>query len=384
MKKLLKIFFVVGFQLCCLKSFSQQSESPLPAMSSFKVSSYFLIHGGYSLSGSFAYWKTFKYVQPAANVSVNLLIGRNHLGNRDRYKSNWQINTVISPILTFKMPSYAANRRGIYEEINPFYLGNSSSIYNNYHSSFSLGTSFVTMPKGKGKNIGTSRNRSQQLIFVNLRIGAKKDSIRNFSLNLYEDFLGTDNFFGQAFADNWDRYYTGGGNLQYRINSFYKVKVFSEIYTGTATRDQFDNPDIVSYKDKEGKDATFGNNRGFVKFFWGPVRDARYAAQESGQKMLNSGRFLAALEYTPNALNNAFPKIKYDFYAGTQGGNLGMWIQNMIHSAVKIDKVLDKSKSADELHFKKRELDRYHRFMPNMKVVRPVFGAGMNYATINP
>lgn len=396
MKSKIYCFALIGLLLWHFESFSQQSENPKPAYSSFKISSYFLINGGCSLSGSFGYWKTFKYAQPAINVSVNLLYGRNHLGNRDRYKSNWQLNTVISPILTFKMPPYATDKHGIYEEINPFYLGNSSSIYCNYRSSFTLGTSFVTMPKGKGKNIATSRNRSQQLVFINLRIGAKKqaDSVRNFSFNLYEDFLGTDNAVGQAFADNWDRYYTGGGNLQYRFNNNYKFKVFSEIYTGTATRDGFDNPDIVFYqteedkKKKNNRENEFGNNNKFVKFFWGPVRDARYAAQESGQKKLNSGRFLAALEYTPTANSNYqhdfFLRKRYDFYAGTQGGNLGMWVQNMIHSSVKIDKVLASDPAPEELHRKKTQLDRYHRFMPNMRIIRPVFGVGMNYANLNP
>ncbi|GAB3642947.1 hypothetical protein [Spirosoma arcticum] len=332
---------------------------------SLKVSGYILLRGGCTFSAGYGFWKRIGWFQPGMNVSVNWLVGRRHLGNRNRFRSKSQVNTIFSPLMTFQLPPY--NRgNGLYEEINPFYLGNSGAVYSNYKSSLTVGTSFVAMPKGISQNIATSRNRSQQLIFAELRIGI--DSVRNVTINLYEDFLFTDSGVGQALADNWDRYYTGGSSLQIRFSPFMRAKLFAETYTGTTYRDRFDNPNMVEFAGKGAGDTTnlYPSKDARLR------RNKRYATQEPGQKVLNVGRIIGCVEFANNSLT-------HQVYAGLQGGSLPMFFQDVIHSTITIDKAIygyptDTLIVADNRG--KKHLDRYHRFKPNYYKSWLIIGLG--------
>jgi hypothetical protein len=385
------IFCVLIMALQTTLSFAQLSSDRFVASApregfAVRVSGYILFNGGAAISIGCGFWRKFEYVQPSFNTSFNVLLNRHHIGNRDRIKTNWQINTIFSPMLTI------GTGRGFYEEINPFYMSSAGAVYNNYRYSMTLGTSFVTMPKGKGVNISTSRNRGQQLLYVQLRIGGKdtlkENALNSFVFNIYEDYFAvTDNSIGQIFVDNFDRFYTGGANIQFRFCQFYKIKVYSEIYTGTSQIDRFDYPDLVQLATK--KDTTMiyediGKESGW-RFFAGPKRKKRWVSQEAGQKMLNNGQTLLTFE---------FPLSKYpshlwnhptgEVYFGTQGGNFNMWSQNMIHNAIKIKKVAMDSAPTNynpegTLIHENRYKDRFHRFKPNMDHCPLVLGFGTHY-----
>lgn len=379
-RTLLTIFLLTFF----LNSYSQKTfdnQRTYNSFFNFKISAYVLYNGGGGISASFGSWKeiymitkSFR-VQPSFNLSVNAVFNHHNLGNRNRYLTNWQINTVLSPIFVFNLSNYKYT--GIYEELNPFYFGNSSSVYCNYRNYFALGTNFVVMPRGIGRNITTFRNRTQQLIYVGIKTSlSKKDSIRgentpNIQLNLYEDFFGTDNGIGQALADNFDRFYTGGGNLQIRLNQKYKFKYYNEIYTGNFSRDLFDTPDIYTSKPNDSKKL-------------------RYVSQEPGQKLFNLGRWISGLEYClPNTNFNSTA----EFYFGRQGGHKNMGVQNLIHSWMKIDKLNQEIVKKDTnflytsckqnkelsklLNIRKKDIvERLHYFYPSTEKARNIIGVG--------
>ncbi|MEZ4904074.1 MAG: hypothetical protein R2822_21165 [Spirosomataceae bacterium] len=314
-----------------------------------KFSGYFLIEGGITLSAGIGYWKRFSWCQPGTNLSFNYVFGKKNLGNREQKGTKWQLNTVVSPMLTFNL---SGNRMAVYEEINPFYLGNSGAVYANYRSSATIGSSFVVTPKGLGKNIGTARNRSQQLVFVQIRAGWNQ--INSATLSLYEDFLFTDNGAFQGWADNWDRFYTGGGNLQVRVSEQVKLKLYSEIYTGFAYRDVFDYPDLIEYSDDD------------------TTKRYRYAYQDPGQQKYNVGRTLFAIDYTPSqpffggieTPNDIFHRLNtYQLYIGRQGGD-DMWSQNAIHSLSKIN-VIREDRNPKGFHVGCKDCEHLHFFKPD-------------------
>lgn len=355
-----------------------------------RASGYVLLNGGVAFSLGCGFWHRFEYVQPSLNTSINILLNRHHLGNRDRIKTNWQINTILSPMLTIGLGA----KRGFYEEINPFYMSNSGAVYNDYCRSITLGTSFVTMPKGKGVNISTSRNRGQQLLYVQLRLGGdtlNSKGFNSFIFNIYEDYFAiTDNSIGQLFVDNYDRFYTGGANVQVRCHQFYKFKLYSEIYTGTSEIDRFDYPDLVQLTaKKEGKVVPVdrGKEQG-LRFFTGPKRKVRWASQEAGQKMLNVGQTLLSFEFPlQHQPNHLWTAPRGEIYIGAQGGKPNMWSQNMIHNAIKIKKVaVDSGPSNynpdDTLIHENKYKDRYHYFKPNRDYTRFVIGGGTHYRPI--
>jgi len=330
-----------------------------------KFSGYFLLRGGTTFSASIGYWKRFSWCQPGTNLSFNYVLGERNLGNRGQRGTKWQLNTVVSPMITFNS---AQARQAMYEEINPFYLGNTGAVYTNYRSSVTLGSSFVVTPKGLGKNIGTSRNRSQQLIFVQVRAGWNK--VNSITLNVYEDFLFTDNSLLQGWADNWDRFYTGGGNLQVRVSEQVKLKLYSEIYTGFAYRDMFDYPDLVEYDDADSTDYQ------------------RFAYQDPGQQKYNVGRTLLAVEYTPtqpffggiNSPNDVTHRLNtYQFYYGSQGRN-DMWSQNKIHSLSKIE-IIRKDRNPKAFHIGCKDCEHLHFFKPDesRKGKQTLIGIGTEY-----
>lgn len=315
-------------------------------------------YGGTVVSASVGFWKRWNAVQFSSNLSINAISGRNHLGNRNRQNSRLQVTTVFTPLFTFNL---AGANKGIYEELPTVYMGYGSSIFANYRSSLTIGSSFITMPRGKGINIGTARNRSQQLIILQARIGGK-DSIRNFSIHLAEDLFAFTEGLLQPFADNWDRYYTGGAHIAYRFNQQYKLRFYSEVYTGTVSKDMIDNPDIII------DDKMIGGS-----FFGGPKRKLRLAAQEAGQKMFNNNRNFFQLQFT-----NPFTHFDYSAYLGVQGNTCGAWQQQLIHNAFKLNIVLKEGRPQEELNYRKHR-DRLHRFEPYTKFTSLLIGAGSNF-----
>ena len=394
MKKI-KIYVIIPFLLQVKWIVAQSVPNPFVASKprdgfAVRVSGYVLFNGGAAISLGCGFWQRFDYVQPSLNTSINLLLNKRHLGNRDRIKTNWQINTILSPMLTIGL----GTKRGFYEEINPFYMSNSGAVYNDYCRSITLGTSFVTMPKGKGVNISTSRNRGQQLLYVQLRLGGdtlSKKGFNSFIFNIYEDYFGiTDNSIGQLFVDNYDRFYTGGANVQVRFNEFYKIKFYSEIYTGDSEIDRFDYPDITQLTTKkQGKMVSM--NRGkdqWLQFFTGPKRKLRWASQEAGQKMLNVGQTLFSFEFPLQHFpNHLWTGAKGEVYMGLQGGYCNMWTQNAIHNAIKIKKVTVDAAPInyapdDTLIHENKYKDRYHYFKPNLDDSRLIIGVGTHYRPI--
>jgi hypothetical protein len=259
---------------------------------------------------------------------------------------------ISSFFLTYALSnSHSAN----YDEINPFYFGNSSGAYQNYKHSITLGSSFVALPKGIGRNVMTPRNRSQQLVYLQVKTG-------DFQINVYEDFLVfTDNKLFGMLADNRDRFYTGGGNVQVRINKDFIAKYYTEIYTGNSYPDQDDFPDFVDVSDTT-KANFFGHMYGTV----GPRRPMKYAYQDPGQEMFNRGRNFFALQVNSRALysekgsllNPQFTNDNLQVMFALHRGVAEMWQQNLIHSLNKVDKDLPADKNGKVMS------DRLHLFKP--------------------
>ncbi|MCX6352758.1 MAG: hypothetical protein NTX03_13010, partial [Bacteroidetes bacterium] len=257
-------------------------------------------------------------------------------------------NCFINPMISF----YMYNVKYRYEEIDPFYFGYSSAVYNNYKSAITLGTAFVTRPRGKGNNIMTARNRSQQLTTIQIKAGVNDKTKSCIILNAYEDYLVfTETELGQIFADNRDRYYTGGGSLQFRYNQFVKFKFFSDVYTGNSYKDQFNRPDLIT-------EDSFGNHGGIRRFFSGVRRASRYSYQDDGQPNYNRGRSMLEIDYTPAYDPRlVLPRVDLSsttisLLVGVSGGAGNMWLQNAVHNSLSINK---KVNGADKP-------DRFHRF----------------------
>lgn len=377
MKKRTLIFCLLAMALV-LRSKGQNSElvsSRYQLYNSFKVSGSFFIHGGGFLGIAYGFAARGNFVQPALNVSVSARFGASNLGNRSRYKTDWQLNTIISPLVTIG----SKRRTGYFEEINPAYFGNVSSVYSNYMNTVTLGSSFVVMPKGLGLNIETSRNRSQQLVYVQLKAGwayNKNDSLRrdygSFQFNMYEDFLFTDRPALQAFADNFDRFFTGGGNVQLRLNRHWQIRLYNEVYTGNNYRDDFDYPDWVDSSNVSLNDNKWGNR--YKK------RQARYAYQDAGQQQFNKGRSFFVVEYSPH--QEFRQRYNYHAYFGWQKA-ASMRSQNFIHSHInRIDKALPGSYGDKKLITKCREMDQLHFFYPsNKEDARFIYGLGAQFQT---
>lgn len=334
-----------------------------------KVSGYLLFNGGGGISAAIGSWIAFKHLQPSFNMSFNMVFNRYNLGNRNRYLTRWQMNTVLSPMITVGTKS-----RAITQEISPFYFGNLGAVYSDYQHSFTLGSDFVVMPRGIRKNLSTFRNRTQQLIYIGIRSGGKEWDI---NLNVYEDYLlFTDTAFFQGLADNFDRFYTGGGNLQLRYQNF-KAKLYSEIYTGNFQRDLFDHPDLyhpyLSDTAQVPKHLIGGKNN---------KRHPRYVAQEPGQKLFNKGRTFIAFEFNPLSSPNP-TNMTLQAYIGFQGGEYNMKIQDWIHGLDKLKKVNTHfSSTPDSLGNPKRIQERLHRFYPANKEANMIWGAGLFLNTI--
>lgn len=341
-----------------------------------KVSFYALLGGGVALGVSVGTWKGFKtrkdveVVQTALNVSNLLAFGKNHLGNNGRKGTRFQWNLILSPMVTTSF-HWKTAKNGIYEELNPLYLNNPSSIYSNYRSSLTVGTSFVTIPKGFGRNYITSRNRSQQLAFFQLKAGIGSKFSTQF--NLIED-VGP-----QFLADKWDRFFTGGGSVQIRYN-YLKAKAFSEVYTGTTQRDMVDFPDLAIPIDSAERAGKTGRKK------W--LQEHIYALQEASQKTYNNARTVYALEvddlFFRHSSSPFINRFSHNFYYYTQGGP-DMWSQNMIHSLSNgdVQKVVPKTINDGKIPFKVNKDGNYlmpkHFFEPFYTNRTRGFGYGANY-----
>lgn len=329
-----------------------------------QFTAYALLHGGYgfSIAPGFAYktnWWQFSF-----NSSFNLSLGTNNIGNSGPspksalvHKKNYALFTVIySPIITAKFKS--SKNYSIYEEINPMYFGNASAISNNFYNAFSLGTNFVTMPKGKKSNIMTPRNRSQQLLYFQIKSGS-------VLINVIEDFLLlTDCFPLQSLADNRDRYYTGAGNLQVRFHNYYKINYYTETYTGTSYPDYQDYPDIGS-----------PNWRPYLRRKKRTYWKEKFAYQDPGQKEFNNSRNLFVLDI-PILVNSSNSPLnglsKLQVYYGWAGGFVNGFQQHFIHNVCKIDRnttLINSNGRKDQLH-------HFDYKIPPHDTGRNIFGIG--------
>jgi hypothetical protein len=340
------------------------------AQLNLRFGAYALLRGGYGLSTSIGFWSKYTRLQPGCNLSVNLVGSKANLGNRDRYLTNWQINTILTPLITFGWG------QGLYQEISPFYFGTLGAVYADFRSSITLGSNFVVMPRGLGRNVTTYRNRTQQVVYVGLRGGTKD---WDFNLNVYDDFLGTDKGALQGLADNYDRFYTGGGNLQFRTR-YMRVKQYADIYTGNFSRDLFDTPDLYFPYDKSSStepDRWIGRGRA--------KRHPRFVSQDPGQKLFNTGRNFTVLELSPEAFGQsvwAANHPTFQLYGGWQGGHNQMTAQNLIHSASRIDKINPRYLSPDTLLDKGWKRERLHWFFPAYEKGRFIIGGGLFLNTV--
>jgi len=317
-----------------------------------KFTAYAFVTGEWGLSLGFTNWITYTRLQPSENFSINAHFGKNNLGNRNKPYNHWQLNVISSTCLTY---AFSNDQSQHYDEINPFYFGNSSGAFQNYKHSITLGSSFVALPKGIGRNVTTPRNRSQQLVYLQVKTG-------DFQINVYEDYLVfTDNKFFGMLADNRDRFYTGGGNVQLRINKNFIAKYYTEIYTGNSYPDQDDYPDFVDVSDTTRANF-FCHMYGTV----GPRRPLKYAYQDPGQNMFNRGRNFIALQMSSRLITSNRQTLVNPHYTndnlqvmlGLHRGVAEMWQQNLIHSLNKVDKDLPRDKCG------KIRADRLHLFKP--------------------
>lgn len=354
-----KFILCISFVCVTLFSVAQEEKTDFYKNTSsgynyrINIRTYFFFHGGCTFSAGFSNWLTYKNIQPAENISVNFILGKRNLGNRDKNYNRWQVNVISSTFVSFNIGN---QKNQFYTELNPFYYGNCSGAYTNFKHAFTIGSSFVAMPKGAGKNVATPRNRSQQLLYIQLKSGSTL-------INLYEDYLiFTELAAFQYLADNRDRFYTGGGNLQVRINKNVKLKYYTEMYTGNSYMDRDDYPDLI---------IPPGSVDGVVKQrplgTVGPKRALKFAYQDDGQREFNRGRNFLGIEINPNAytsnlgnFNNAkFSNSSSDILIGLQDGQAEMWQQQLIHSLNKIDRDLKRESSTDKI-----KTDRLHFFEP--------------------
>lgn len=364
----LVLFFTVWAKSSCAQVvFNDQNKSK--GYFNVKFSGYLLFNGGGGISAAVGTWIAFKHLQPSFNMSFNTIFNQYNLGNRNRYLTKWQLNTVLSPMITV-----GGGTGALSQEIASFYFGSLGAVYANYQHSLTIGSNFVVMPRGIGRNLTTFRNRSQQLIYVGLRTGGKDWDI---NLNVFDDYLVfTDSGIFQGLADNFDRFYTGGGSLQLRYQNF-KAKLHSEIYTGNFQRDIFDYPDL--YMPYSSDTSSVANNWiGSKKI----QRHPRYVSQEPGQKLFNKGRTFVAVEFNPFPSRTG-TNTTVQAYFGFQGGDSNMKMQDWIHGLDKINKINTKfSDNPDSLASVTGVRERLHRFYPSSKEANFIWGAGLFINTI--
>ena len=366
----MKNFLLILLSVCCIAGSAISQNTPesvnaryfdpedKPFNFRFTLTAYFMINGGGGFSVAAGSWVNNEFgLQPSLTSSINFSFHGNNLGNARFYhdkesgkadgeKRTWVnpnrmvVTVIFSPLLTVSLDNA---KTYLYDEINPFYFGTSSTIYNNYRHAVTLGTSFVTLPRGTYDNMMTSRNRTQQLVYVQMKF-------KDFQFNLYEDFFGFTNLpVFQWLCDNRDRYYTGGANVQLRIAEFYKIKYYAETYTGTSYIDKQDFPD-TGYPDDIPS----------LMYHRAEQIHQKYAYQDPGQQSFNKSRnflcfetsLFALMSYNKGEEVSPYPDYNMDlqFYIGRQGGRENMWTQNFIHNKMPISRDNKNGSEESRLH----------------------------------
>ena len=350
------------------------------------VSTFFILNGGWGFSIGAGSWVDIKGIQPSLAVNLVVYAKGNSLGNAlfygdeantkrgdspsdlEFFNPNRTLATIMfSPMLTRRL----GKAKYTFEEINPFYFGGSSVIFSPYRNAITIGTTFITMPKGTYNNIMTARNRSQQLLYIQYRADG-------FQINVYEDYLlFTDQAWSQWLCDNRDRYYTGGANVQVRLSPFARLKFYSEMYTGSSYVDKQDYPDLA-----------FPNSQPahMLSRKKADAINRKYAYQQPGQKAFNRARNFLCFEYALQAkmYQNHIASDFFNYSSiynhnvqliyGKQNGQKSMFQQNFIHNLNSIDR---DSKS----HSKKSHPSSLHHFdFTDNFLPKRLFGFGTNSA----
>lgn len=294
----------------------------------FRGSVFFSWNAGFGLSLAVGGWIRNNYIQGSSNLSVNYFLGKYAMGNRYNIsgffnKSNSLLMVNYSNFLTLKLGPQV---NWYYEEINPLYFGSNTGVFNSFKHAFTVGTTTVALPKGTYNNITSPRNRSQQLVFFQIKVGgtettSNEATMNSFQVNIVEDFFGN---FVAPFADLRDRFFTGGGSLAIRFADRYVLKYFTETYTGNSYVDKQDYPDLVLLD--QNRWAILPKNKKLPRV---------YAYQDIGQIALNTARNFGVLSYTPKGSLNAGA---VQVFIGTTGGNGNAWTQHLIHNCVGINK----------------------------------------------
>lgn len=262
-------------------------------------------------------------------------------------------------------------------------------------------------PRALGRNVYTFRNRTQQVAYLGLRAGFGKTA--NLQFHIYDDFLYTDKRLTQGLADNFDRFFSGGGNFQLRVSPWMKFKAYSEVYTGNFQRDLFDFPDLYlvhdslyvntkrsgqlnggahtrlasdlfAYPDSTNREENAAKRRR-KKF----LRHPRFVAQEPGQKMYNVGRTFYVIEHDFNYKDKREWHMPVQIMGGSLGGHYNVWSQNTIHNWSLIDKINPRNFESGKLYTPGTDSDsfeRLHHFYPASKVHRFMFGVAGSFSKI--
>ncbi len=333
-----------------------------------RVSATFIIHSGMTFSAALGFWQQFNNIQPSANINATWSLGQRNIGNCEAFKQKSLFNITFSPMFTFGLL-----KRSTYEELNPYYFGYASAVTSNFASAATIGSIFYVTPKGYGANIMTSRNRSQQLMYIQLRHDWNQGR-NGLIVNISEDYL-SDFFAFEPFMDRRDRYFTGGLNLQFKYDRYYRIKYYTDCYTGDSYSDRMQYPDIVYNKSRLSGNAQITD---------------RYAFQDPGQRLLNQGRNLIAFEFpgqqiTPQLQDGRYAgfQTNIQIVIGLQGGttpSLGkfwgnhMFLQDKIHNRISIDK-----NGSDSLEYSTTHLHHFYR-KPDQSLWKTfIFGGSINF-----
>jgi hypothetical protein len=286
----------------------------------FKVTAIYLYRKGLSIGASYGFWKETNAVQYALNTGFMYRLGKRFLGNyyNGAYptdaRSKGQFVFMFSPLLTADLGS----KYYVYQEVEPFYLGTPNAVFCRYAYSLTIGTTFTISPRGTYSNVPTARNRSQQVMMVSL-------NLREFNLTVYDDYLSklTELF---ELGDNWDRFFTGGGFIRYRVNDQLTLHAYSEVYTGINRAIAFLNPDVISYV--AGKSGWMQKN---------------FANQDPGQEFFNTAWFILEGSYSStqvvsNSAGIYTPEV--NLFVGSSAP-WTMFSQRAIHSIIQYDTLND-------------------------------------------
>jgi hypothetical protein len=282
----------------------------------FKVSAIYCYRKGFSIGASYGFWKETNAVQYSLNTGFMYRFGKRFLGNyyngvhTTDPRSKGQFVFMISPMLTGNI----GNDYYVYQELEPFYLGTPNAVFCRYTYSVTLGTTFTISPRGTYNNIATARNRSQQEMVLAF-------NVKDFNLTIYDDYFSFLTEYLQL-GDNWDRFFTGGGFVRYRINDQLTLHLYSEVYTGINRAIPFLNPDVISYKPKPG--------------FW---RQKNYANQDPGQEFFNTAWFVLEGSYSSTQMVSNTAGVytpEVNLFVGSSAP-WTMFSQRFIHSLIKYD-----------------------------------------------